>query len=190
MPVEDRPIPGAESLEGMKIKPTPAPEETRGRGVRPVLFIVLFAFWLIFSGRFDALHLVLGLISCTIVTLFSGDLIPELHAQGLVRAWLRFACYIPWLLGQILLANLRILRIVFHPRMMDLIDPHIVRFRSPLGSQLSLVTLANSITLTPGTITISVKQDGEFKVHAIDKVSGDALPGDMETRVNRAFGGS
>jgi multicomponent Na+:H+ antiporter subunit E len=189
MPVEDRPIPGAEGLEGMKIKPTPAPEEIRGRGARPVLFVVLFAFWIIFSGRFDALHLVLGLISCAIVTLFSGDLIPELQAHSIPRAWLRFVSYIPWLLGQILLANLRILVIVFHPRMMDRIDPHIVRFRSHLKSPVSLVAFANSITLTPGTITISVKPDGEFKVHAIDKVSGDALPGDMETRVNRAFGG-
>lgn len=189
MPVEHRRLPGAESPEALDSRSTPPRKEPEGRSARPVLFVILFAFWLIFSGRFDALHLALGLTSCAIVTLISGDLIPELQARGLVRAWLRFACYVPWLLGQILLANLRILRIVFHPRMMDLIDPHIVRFRSLLGSRLSLVTFANSITLTPGTITVSVRRDGEFKVHAIDKVSGDAIPGDMETRIKRAFGG-
>jgi multicomponent Na+:H+ antiporter subunit E len=188
MPVEYRRLPGAESPEAQSIGPTPPREEARRRSGRPILFVVLFLLWVVFSGRFDALHLVLGLISCTIVTLFSGDLIPELQAQGLVRAWLRFACYVPWLLGQIMLANLRILRIVFHPRMLDLIDPHIVRFRTPLGSRLALVTFANSITLTPGTITVSVKRDGEFKVHAVDRVSGDALPGDMEARIKRAFG--
>lgn len=166
MPVEYRRLPGAESPEALNTRPTPPQDETRGRSGRPVLFVILFVFWLIFSGRFDALHLILGLISCAIVALFSGDLIPELQAQGLGRAWVRFACYVPWLLGQILLANLRILRIVFHPRMMDLIDPHIVRFQSPLESRLSLVTFANSITLTPGTITTGT--DGEvLRVHAL-----------------------
>ncbi len=190
MPVEYRRLPEAQSPEALNAPPTPPLEESRGRSGRPVLFVILFAFWIVLSGRFDALHLVLGLISCTFVILFSGDLIPELQARGLARSWLRFAAYVPWLLGQILLANLRILRIVFHPRMMDLIDPHFVRFRSPLESRLSLVTFANSITLTPGTITVSVKGDGEFKVHAIDKMSGDALPGEMETRIKRAFGGA
>ena len=185
MPVEHRRLP-----EALDTRPTPPREETKGRSARPVLFVVLFAFWIVLSGRFDALHLVLGLISCAFVTLFSGDLIPELQARGLGRAWLRFACYVPWLLGQILLANLRVLRIVFHPRMVDLIAPHSVRFRSPLESRLSLVTFANSITLTPGTITVSVKRDGEFKVHAIDKMSADAFPGEMETRIKRAFGGA
>ena len=78
--------------------------------------------------------------------------------------------------------------LVFHPRMMELIDPRIIKFRSKLGSDLALVTFANSITLTPGTITVDVSIDGDFKVHAIDKASGDPLPGEMEARVSKAFG--
>jgi multicomponent Na+:H+ antiporter subunit E len=163
-------------------------EGTGARSGRPVLFFILFISWLIFSGRFDLFHLALGLISCTIVTLFTGSLIPELGARGLLFSWIRFARYIPWLLGQILLANLHILRLVFHPRMIERIDPHIKRFHSSLASELSLVTFANSITLTPGTITVYVSSDGEFKVHAIDEASGSVLPGEMEVRIKEAFG--
>jgi multicomponent Na+:H+ antiporter subunit E len=72
--------------------------------------------------------------------------------------------------------------------MLDLIDPEIIRFKSKLNQDLSLVTFANSITLTPGTITVYVTMDGVFSVHAIDKKSSEGLPGEMEERIARAFG--
>jgi len=160
-------------------------------GARVITFLVLFFLWVILSGRFDAFHLSLGIISSVIVTLFSGDLLfPGARPRRLLRAWGRFMRYVPWLLYQIFLANLHLLYLSFHPNLQDLIDPEIIRFRSRLRKDLSLVTFANSITLTPGTITISVSLDGEFKVHAIDKPSGDPLPGEMETRIARAFGES
>ncbi len=102
--------------------------------------------------------------------------------------WLRFIKYIPWLLYQIFLANIHVLYLTFHPRMMELIDPRIIKFKSKLKSDMSLVTFANSITLTPGTITVYVSIDGDFKVHAIDKASGDPLPGEMEEQIGKAFG--
>lgn len=179
-----------ETPETRDAKPRPPEEEPPARRSRAVLFVILFFFWIVFSGRFDLFHLSLGLISCALVTLFTGDLIPELGARGLLTSWIRFGRYIPWLLGQILLANLHILRLVFHPRMMEKINPRIYRFRSSLGSELSLVTFANSITLTPGTITVSVSMRGDFKVHAIDEFSGSALPGPMEARIKEAFGES
>jgi multicomponent Na+:H+ antiporter subunit E len=72
--------------------------------------------------------------------------------------------------------------------MMDLIDPKIIKFQSRLEGDLSLVTFANSITLTPGTITVYLSMEGVFSVHAIDKQSREALPGEMEGRIARAFG--
>jgi multicomponent Na+:H+ antiporter subunit E len=153
------------------------------------IFLLLYALWIVFSGKFDAFHLILGVLSCVIVTVFSGDLLfPEMRARGLIRAWLRFLSYLPWLLYQIFLANMHVLYLVLHPRMMERIDPQIIRFQSTLGKEMALVTLANSITLTPGTITVSVSVEGEFKVHAIDKDSGQSLPGEMEGRIARAFG--
>lgn len=89
---------------------------------------------------------------------------------------------------QIFLANLHVLYLTFHPKMMDLIDPRIIKFRSKLQGDLSRVTFANSITLTPGTITVYVTLDGNFSVHAIDKKSREGLPGEMEKRIARAFG--
>ena len=154
-----------------------------------VTFIIMFGVWVVLSGKFDAFHLSLGLISCGIVAYLSSDLLfSSPKPRGLLVQWARFLRYIPWLMVEITKANLHVTYLVFHPRMMELIDPRIVKFRSKLKSDLALVTFANSITLTPGTITVDVSIDGDFKVHAIDKASGDPLPGEMERRIAKAFG--
>lgn len=145
--------------------------------------------WIILSGRFDAFHFTLGIISCGIVGWLSGDLLAstlgEANPRVLILGYIR---YIPWLLAQIFLASIHMLRLVFHPRMRDLIDPRIIRFKSRLRGELALVTFANSITLTPGTITVFVDPDGEFRVHAIDRTCAEALPGNMERKVAEIFG--
>jgi multicomponent Na+:H+ antiporter subunit E len=99
----------------------------------------------------------------------------------------RFVLYIPWLMYQILLANLQILKIVFHPRPMEIIDPVVFRFNSRLSGHMPLYILGNSITLTPGTITIFVNVFGTYTVHAIDRKSAEALPGEMENKIARIF---
>jgi multicomponent Na+:H+ antiporter subunit E len=160
---------------------------------RPILsriltFIALLCLWVILSGKFDWFHMGLGLISCVIVTVFSGDLLfPQSKSGGLFRRGIHVINYVPWLMYQVVVANLHVLYLVFHPRMMDLIDPQIIRFDSKLKKELSLVTFANSITLTPGTITMYVSVNGTFQVHAIDKESGEPLPGEMEKRIAKAF---
>jgi len=152
-------------------------------------FFILFCLWVILSGKFDLFHLSLGVISCLMVTLFSKDLLfPEPRTAGSFAIWIRFIRYIPWLLYQIFMANLHVLYLVFHPKMMDLIDPQIFRLQSSLKGDLALVTFANSITLTPGTITVYVSIDGTFTVHALDKQSREGLPGEMERRIAKAFG--
>jgi multicomponent Na+:H+ antiporter subunit E len=152
-------------------------------------FTILFIIWLILSGRFDPFHIGLGIVACTIVTLFSGDLLfssPKIKELALL--WPRFILYIPWLLYQVFLANLQVMYLVFHPRMIELLDPKIIEFRSRLKSDWSRVTFANSITLTPGTITVFVSIYGDFHVHAINRHFAESLPGEMETRVARVFG--
>lgn len=168
------------------------PSRARNR-VMPFLvtFFIMFVLWILLSGKFDAFHLSLGIISCSIVAYFSADLLfetPSIKVTRLAVSWIRFVRYIPWLLYQIFLANLHLLYLSFHPKMMDLIDPKIIKFRSKLRGDLSRVTFANSITLTPGTITVYVSLDGNFSVHAIDKKSREGLPGEMEARIARAFG--
>ena len=101
--------------------------------------------------------------------------------------WLRLFAYIPWLIYQIFLANLRVMYLVFHPRMRELINPKIIRFNSELKSGYARTTFANSITLTPGTITVNVTALGRFSVHCIDDKSAQSLPGEMEERILKVF---
>ena len=153
-----------------------------------ITFFIMLSFWLVFSGKFDLFHLSLGIISCLLVTYFSSDLLfPSGLKTDFLAFWIRFALYIPWLLYQILLANLHVLRLAFHPRMMELIDPHIIEFNSHLESDMARTTFANSITLTPGTITVNVSAVGGFTVHCIDVASGEPLPGEMEQQIARIF---
>jgi len=148
----------------------------------------MFGMWLLFSGRFDAFHLIMGVLASALVAFLSGDLLfPISPDRKLPLQWLRFVGYIPWLLYQIFLANLHVLYLVFHPRMRELIDPQIIEFDSKLSGDVARTTFANSITLTPGTITVDVTAIGKYSVHCIDSESGKHLPGEMETRIAKVF---
>ena len=151
-------------------------------------FIIMACLWVVFSARFDLFHLSLGAVSCFLVAALSGDLMfPSGIRSSIIRRWAGMGMYIPWLLYQIFLANLHVMRLALHPRMMDLIDPKIIEFDSRLKSDMSRTIFANSITLTPGTITVNVSALGRYSVHCIDAPSGEALPGEMEDRVARVF---
>jgi multicomponent Na+:H+ antiporter subunit E len=87
---------------------------------------------------------------------------------------------------QIYLANVHVVYLVWSPRMP--IEPKIIRFKTKWQGDLVLVTMANSITLTPGTITLDIRE-GEFYVHALSrKVADDLLGGEMQARVGRIYG--
>lgn len=151
-------------------------------------FFIMAFFWIVFSGRFDLFHLLLGFLSCLIVAALSSDLLfPSQVKLDLIRFWLRFTSYVPWLIYEIFRANLHVLYLTFHPKMMNLIDPKIIEFNSQLKSDVARTTFANSITLTPGTITVSVSVLGKFSVHCIDEKSGQDLPGEMEARLIKVF---
>lgn len=151
--------------------------------------VVMFGIWVLLSGRFDAFHLTLGVLSSLFVAFISGDLLfPSPDLKRLVAVWPRFIMYVPWLLVQIFIANLQVLYLTFHPKMIDLIDPRIIEFRSRLTSDMARVTFANSITLTPGTITVFVSIYGDYQVHAIGPQFAEPLPGEMENRVAKTFG--
>jgi multicomponent Na+:H+ antiporter subunit E len=154
---------------------------------RIATFITMLTFWILLSGMFDAFHLSLGVLSCLLVALFSHDLLFYGDKKG---AWLRstlgMLLYLPWLFWQIVLANLEVARIVLHPRILDHIDPRLIRFKTFLKRPISKVTFAQSITLTPGTITVHIHED-EFTVYALTRGAAEDLPGEMERRVGRAL---
>jgi len=148
----------------------------------------LYAFWIVLSGRFDYFHLSLGIIACAIVAHASHDLLfNETRAKNVLSQSIRFVKYLPWHIYQIILAGIYVSYLALHPKMSMLIDPHIVRFKTKLTKDLSLMTFSNSITLTPGTITVLIEK-GDFYVHAIDKkVAEDLLTGEMEDKVAHVF---
>jgi multicomponent Na+:H+ antiporter subunit E len=151
-------------------------------------FFIMALFWILLSGIFDAFHLISGLISCLIVAFLSHDLLVTKKTQKKLLKSVRLVRYIPWELWQIVLANIDVAYRVLHPKMP--IDPRIIEFETSLRGEFSQVTLANSITLTPGTITIWVEPErGTFCVHAIAKEPADALLVDqtMQKKVAHVF---
>ncbi|MEK6599598.1 MAG: Na+/H+ antiporter subunit E [Deltaproteobacteria bacterium] len=151
-----------------------------------IAFFILFLNWVIWSGMFDAVHLSLGVISCLLVIYMSHDILftsKKITSKHLIEV-IRFIKYIPWLLYQIVLSNIYVARLVMNPNMP--IDPQVIRFKTKLKKNISMVTFANSITITPGTITADIKE-GEFYVHCISRKVADDLPGEMENRVAHIF---
>jgi len=154
---------------------------------RIATFFVMLAFWIIMSGMFDAFHLTLGVISCLLVVLMSDKLLFHgVDDRLLLRRTIGMAVYLPWLFWQIILACLDIARIVLSPRMIDLINPQIFHFTTRLQTTFARVTFAQSITLTPGTVTV-FKYGNEFTVYALTQETADSLPGEMEERIMRAL---
>ncbi|MGH7263898.1 MAG: Na+/H+ antiporter subunit E [Candidatus Rokuibacteriota bacterium] len=146
-----------------------------------LVFLVCFGLWLVLSGSLAPLHLAFGVVAAAAVTWMNRDL--QLVSPA-VRISPRFLAYLPWLLKEIAVANIQVARLVLHPRLP--IDPVVVRFDTALTGELSRTTFANSITLTPGTVTLDV-EGREFVVHAITREGADLAGGPMERRIARVF---
>lgn len=151
------------------------------------IFVVMLIFWVILSGMFDAFHLTLGVICCLLVAHFSGKMLFEgLKVEVRAKQIFGMLAYGPWLLWAIVLSSLEVAYIVLHPRMLEKMDPQLIRFKTKLKSNFARVTFAQSITLTPGTITVSVHGD-EMTVYALTQKAANSLPGEMERRIARAL---
>lgn len=151
------------------------------------MFFIMFGFWLLLSGKFDAFHLISGVIASLIVSLISQDMFfHDRKKKGRLAEVFRFISYIPWLVKEIILATGHVALVALSPRMMEKIDPKVIAFKIGLRKEISKVTLANSITLTPGTITIKIDGDTLY-VHALTKKVAEGLEGEMEERIGRIF---
>ncbi len=154
-----------------------------------ISFIILFAFWILLSGNFDAFHLTLGVISTLVVTFWTGDMLvvnSNLPIAARVTLLCRFAIYTVWLLWQIVIANFHVVYVALHPRMEEILEPQMVEFKTVLKTDLAKFVLANSITLTPGTVTVRI-EDGVFLIHALTDHTAAGVPGDMEKRIQQIF---
>lgn len=155
-------------------------------------FILSMLIWVIFSGLLDAFHLTLGVVSSILVSVFSSRILFPNHTSSmgsLAAQSLRFIPYFIWLMKEIIVSNFHVLYLALFPGAMKHVQPSIVKFKLGLKSESARYLLANSITLTPGTVSVQIKGD-ELWVHSISQKTTESLEGDMEKRVARVFGES
>ena len=146
------------------------------------LWAILVAIWLLLSEQtqhLELLFILFGLTTCTVAVrvcvrmgVVDRESVP-VHLAG------RAVLYTPWLIWEVFKSNLRMARIILAPRIR--VDPSIVHFRASQRTDLGRFIYANSITLTPGTVTTGIVAD-DLEVHAIVQTEID---GSEENDMNR-----
>jgi multicomponent Na+:H+ antiporter subunit E len=168
-------------------EPSNGSERNRQRGLRGVrgvgLFLLLFAVWLAWSGLYQPLVIGLGVASCLLCVWIihrMHDVGAEpLHPVSVVRG----LGYLPWLLKEIAVSNWQVVRIVLSPGLP--IQPVVLTLAGSQRTDLGRVIYGNSITLTPGTLTIDV-YGPQLTVHALTREGAAQLEsGEMDARVTR-----
>ncbi|MBP9905116.1 MAG: Na+/H+ antiporter subunit E [Rhodoferax sp.] len=135
--------------------------------------LCLISFWLLLSGMFTPFLVTAGVGSAIAVMLFSRRMDEfDRDNSALQLSWLSLFTYMPWLIKEIVRSGLDVSWRVLHPALP--IAPAMLEFSPAQSTDMGLVIHANSITLTPGTITV-VAQRGRFLVHALNAQPGDTL---------------
>lgn len=159
---------------------------TLGRAVS--LFLVLFVLWLLLSGHYDPLILGLGALSCAFVAWIAHRMDVVDHEGHPVHLTWRALIYWPWLFWQIILSNIATAKIIMAPRMP--ISPKVITVTTSQVDELGQAIYGNSITLTPGTVTLNVRGD-KMEVHCLaDSFAEDLETGEMDRRSTRMEGTS
>ena len=147
---------------------------------------VLFAVWLILSGHYTFFITTLGVLSCVLVVSIMKRMELIDHEGHPIHLTWRAFTYIPWLVVEIIKANIDVVKIILSPSLPA--TPTLVRVKASQKSDLGQVIYANSITLTPGTISVDVA-NGEILVHALTRSGAeDLLKGKMDSRVTKMVG--
>jgi multicomponent Na+:H+ antiporter subunit E len=147
-----------------------------------VLFCVLFAVWLLWSGLFKPLLIGLGLASCALVVFLAHRMetldkesVPIHLGFGIISYW-------GWLLKEIVKSSLQVTRVILSPSLP--ITARVVRIQALPRGQVTRVILGNSITLTPGTLTTDIDDDGLITLHALtEETARDIESNEMNRRV-------
>ena len=144
-----------------------------------ILFFILFSLWLLMSGHYNVLIVSLGIISCAFCVYVAkrGKLIDE---EGLPIFFMpRLLNYLIWLFKEILKSNLSTAKVIINGK----VEPETFTVKTSQVTDVAKVTYANSITLTPGTVTTKI-QKGVFEVHALNSDFGnDVRTNEMDKKV-------
>lgn len=146
------------------------------------LALLLAIFWLVNSGMFKTLLLALGAVSVIIVVAVSRHMTRRDGEEfPLILPSARLPGYLIWMLGQIVRSNLDVASRVWRGRAS--ISPVVIRVKASQTSDVGKVLYANSITMTPGTVTLRVDDD-VLEVHALTREGAAELEkGEMDRRV-------
>lgn len=151
------------------------------------LFVLFYAFWLLMSGHYTPFLLAVGAAVSAAVVWFAHRMDVADREGHPIHLGPSALTYWPWLAKEILKSALEVSRIVLDPRLPA--TPTVVRFRPRQKTVVGLVTHANSITLTPGTLSIEVGPE-RFVVHGLTRAGAEGcIDSEMDRRVERFEGG-
>ena len=148
-----------------------------------ILFTTLMAGWLLMSGIYNGLLIGFGIVSCLLCTWLSLR-IGATDREGLpTHLFARLPAYLVWLIGEIVSSNIATAKIILRGES----DPEIFEVPANQATAAGLANYANSITLTPGTVTVDIDEaktgSSRFLVHALHPQFGDDVrSGDMDER--------
>lgn len=149
------------------------------------MYFFFLLIWIIFNGRVTAEILLSGFVLSAVIYGFFCKFMgysPE-NDLKILRNLPAGILYILLLIWEVVLANVQIIKLVLSPQI-D-ISPKLIFFKTDLKSEFSKVVLANSITLTPGTITGNLSDDGTFLVHCLDADMAGGIADSTLTRLLR-----
>lgn len=149
-----------------------------------ICLIYTMAFYAILSGQFHNTYLmVCGAVVCVAITALAQHL-ELLDEEGIpYEFWLGILTYAPWFLREVITANISVAKLVWSPKL-D-VSPRMIRIEHELKTSFAVATYINSITLTPGTVTVDVDED-EMIIHALTKdAADDLLSGEMHDHIKR-----
>lgn len=157
------------------------------------LFVILLAGWFILSGIFELKFIIYGVMTAGIISLFcfKSFYMKGVHSDRyyfLIHVNpIRLLIYFLWLLKEIVKNSFSVTWNVYRGK--KSLHPQIVWFRANYDNPAARALLANSITLTPGTVTVDILEDGTYSVHALTEESkAGLLDGTMQGKVARLFG--
>ena len=144
-----------------------------------ILFLILLSLWLLMSGHYSILIITLGIISCAFCVYVAkrGNLIDD---EGLPIFFIpRLSNYLIWLFKEILKSNFNTAKVIINGK----VEPETFTVKASQVTDVAKVTYANSITLTPGTVTTKMQKD-VFEVHALNSDFGnDVRTNEMDKKV-------
>lgn len=150
------------------------------------LWVFLYAFWMLLSGHTEPLLLGFGAASCTLVVYIARRMDVIDHEGHPSHLSLKILPYWAWLCWEIVKANIDVAKVILSPKLP--ISPVMFKTRASQSRELGQVLYANSITLTPGTVTVGL-ENGILEIHALTIAGAEGvLTGEMDRKVNACKG--